>query len=94
MVRTTFHTRVGDRAEVSVGGAPRPTRTHPLPHFPLYTLYTIPIHNTQQEQHHKRPHEEPPLSLSNDRMWHSDGAYHVPPPAPGWVRPRPSQRGR
>ena len=34
--------------------------------------------NTRQEQHHKRPHEGPPLSLNNDRRWRDDGAYHLP----------------
>jgi len=38
-----------------------------------HTTRTTP-HNTRQEQHHKRPHKEPPQSLNNDRRWRGDGA--------------------
>ena len=30
-------------------------------------------HTTRQEQQHKRPHEEPPPSLNNDRQWVNTG---------------------
>ena len=43
--------------------------------------------NRRQEQHHKRPREEPPPSLNTDQRF----SPHLPHPA-GW--PRRSQRGR
>jgi len=40
--------------------------------------------HARQEQHPKRPREEPPPSL-NDRRWRGEGAYHLPHPG-GWPR--------
>jgi len=47
----------------------------------LIYLYT----ETHDTNHHKRPYEEPPRSLNNDRRWRGDGAYHLPHPG-GWPR--------
>ena len=78
-MRTTSHTRVGGRAEVSVGG--RDDRGGDVKrstcHIHTHTQRTTPPHrhtHIRQEQHPKPANEHPPQKLNNARRWRDDGA--------------------